>query len=245
MVANGRMYESRVESLQSEVNRLTDQLRTEQERANFNEAGKKGLESQIHELTLRLEDLDHSKDSKKIVEKLKNRLHELEAELETEQRRSRDISSEIRKYQKQVHDYKNQYEDEHRLNSDLKDQNHTLLNKLNLLNKQIEEQVCTNFIFLQDKLKNWFLINTLIIFLLNISILLLTGWCIEHHNEQVPQGSGAVGRLGKKGRQGGREQCFSHQTRQYCCGTGSYSSGRFHHGKNAWRFQKYVSQQEH
>ena len=144
MIANGRLYESKVDSLQSELNRLADQLKAETERANFNEAGKKGLESQIHELTLKLGDLEHGKDSKRIVEKLKTRLHELEVELDLEQRRGRDISAEIRKYQKQAHDYKLQYEEEHRLNVDLKDQNHSLLNKLNLLNKQIEEQVKIN-----------------------------------------------------------------------------------------------------
>ena len=141
MIANGRMYESKVETLQSEVNRLNDLLKAEQERANSCEANKKGLESHIHELNIRLEDLEHSKDNKKTIDKLKNRLHELEVELDLEQRKSRDISSEIRKYQKQAQDYKLQYEDEHRLNSELKDQNHSLLNKLNLLNKQIEEQV--------------------------------------------------------------------------------------------------------
>ena len=69
-----RTAEERADHLQNELNRLSDQLRGEHEKYSNSESARKSLEVQIKEITIRLEEAESTKDGKKTLAKLQNRV---------------------------------------------------------------------------------------------------------------------------------------------------------------------------
>ena len=69
-------------------------------------------------------------------------LHEVEAEVENETRRGRDLATENRKLQRQLAEQKNQSEADRRQVSELAEQCHALQQRVNTLKRQLQEAVC-------------------------------------------------------------------------------------------------------
>ena len=65
----------------------------------------------------------------------------MEAELEAEQRRSRDLANEVRKLQRLLAEQKQQTEDERRLATEANEQINQLQNRVKTLKRQLEEAV--------------------------------------------------------------------------------------------------------
>jgi predicted nuclease with TOPRIM domain len=68
-------------------------------------------------------------------------IRELEAELDAEQRRGRDLAGELRKLQRLLAEQKQQTEDERRLASEANEQINQLQNRVKTLKRQLEEAV--------------------------------------------------------------------------------------------------------
>lgn len=73
-LASRRSAEERAEKLALEVSRLNDQVRREQESYASLEQTRKQLEVQIREITIRLEEVESSKDGRKTLVKLQSRV---------------------------------------------------------------------------------------------------------------------------------------------------------------------------
>ena len=70
-------------------------------------------------------------------------LHDVEAELEAEQRRGRDLVAENRKLARLLQELKVQFDEEHRLIIELTDQNNLYANSIKVLKRQLLEAVRT------------------------------------------------------------------------------------------------------
>lgn len=68
-------------------------------------------------------------------------LHEVEAELENEARKGRDLAAENRKLQRQLAEQKNQSESDRRQVSEITEQCHALYQRVKTLKRQLEEAV--------------------------------------------------------------------------------------------------------
>ena len=68
-------------------------------------------------------------------------LHDVEAELEAEQRRGRDVVAENRKLARLLQELRAQAEEDHRLATELQDTVNTLTLKINTLKRQLLEAV--------------------------------------------------------------------------------------------------------
>lgn len=84
--------------------RLADELRAEQDHAQTQEKLRKALETQIKELQVRLDEAEANalKGGKKVIQKLEQRVRELENELDGEQRRHADAQKNLRKAERRI-----------------------------------------------------------------------------------------------------------------------------------------------
>lgn len=84
--------------------RLADELRAEQDHAQTQEKLRKALETQIKELQVRLDEAEANalKGGKKAIQKLEQRVRELENELDGEQRRHADAQKNLRKSERRI-----------------------------------------------------------------------------------------------------------------------------------------------
>lgn len=84
--------------------RLADELRAEQDHAQTQEKLRKALESQIKDLQVRLDEAEANalKGGKKAIQKLEQRVRELENELDGEQRRHADAQKNLRKSERRI-----------------------------------------------------------------------------------------------------------------------------------------------
>jgi myosin heavy chain 6/7 len=103
-------------------------------------------ELQVKELQVRLDEAEASalKGGKKVIQKLEQRVRELETELEAEQRRYQETDKVLRKQDKRLKDIALQYEEDRKTNEQYKDTIEKLQQKVNTYKRQVEEAVSTN-----------------------------------------------------------------------------------------------------
>ena len=90
---------------------LADELRSEQETAQKLENEKRDQEAKVKDLHIQLDDAETSaiKWGKKMIQKMEARGRELEAELDSEQRRCGDAHKNLRKAERGVKEYTFRY----------------------------------------------------------------------------------------------------------------------------------------
>ncbi len=96
--------EDSVRKALADVQRCTDELRQEQEHAAASEKARKLLDQQVRDLQERLDQAEAQalKSGKKIIQKLEHRIHELESELEVEQKNKEEILKEVKKNDRKI-----------------------------------------------------------------------------------------------------------------------------------------------
>lgn len=136
-----RELEELADRLKSELNRLTEELRNEQERAGRAEEERRQMEAGMRQLATQMQELETQahKEGKRLVAKLQARLHEVEFELDAEQRRGRDCLAENKKVQRLLQEQRTQFEDLQRTNAQLIDQVNALQIKLKTTIRQLSE----------------------------------------------------------------------------------------------------------
>jgi myosin heavy chain 6/7 len=98
---------------------------------------------QIKDLQARLDESEANalKGGKKIIQKLEQRVRELETELESEQRKYQETDKLVRKQDKRLKDLALQYEEDRKTNDQYRDTIEKLQQKINTYKRQVEEAV--------------------------------------------------------------------------------------------------------
>ncbi|KAL3314200.1 hypothetical protein Ciccas_007185 [Cichlidogyrus casuarinus] len=133
--------EDRANRLNAEVMRLADELRQEQENYKHAESLRKQLEIEIREITVKLEEAEaySTREGRRMVQKLQARVRELEAEYESESRRSKEALANSRKYERQFRELQTQAEDDRRMVIELQDLLDKTQMKMKAYKRQLEE----------------------------------------------------------------------------------------------------------
>lgn len=127
--------------------RLADELRAEQDHAQTQEKLRKALETQIKELQVRLDEAEQNalKGGKKAIQKLEQRVRELENELDGEQRRHADAQKNLRKAERRIKELSFQAEEDRKNHERIQDLVDKLQQKIKTYKRQIEEAVSFTF----------------------------------------------------------------------------------------------------
>ncbi|XP_057329262.1 myosin heavy chain, muscle isoform X10 [Microplitis mediator] len=121
--------------------RLADELRAEQDHAQTQEKLRKALEAQIKELQVRLDEAEANalKGGKKAIQKLEQRVRELENELDGEQRRHADALKNLRKAERRIKELSFQADEDRKNHERMQDLVDKLQQKIKTYKRQIEE----------------------------------------------------------------------------------------------------------
>ncbi|PSN34122.1 Myosin heavy chain [Blattella germanica] len=121
--------------------RLADELRAEQDHAQTQEKLRKALETQIKELQVRLDEAESNalKGGKKAIQKLEQRVRELENELDGEQRRHADAQKNLRKSERRIKELSFQGDEDRKNHERMQDLVDKLQQKIKTYKRQIEE----------------------------------------------------------------------------------------------------------
>ncbi|RZB40752.1 myosin heavy chain, muscle isoform X13 [Asbolus verrucosus] len=121
--------------------RLADELRAEQDHAQTQEKLRKALETQIKDLQVRLDEAEANalKGGKKMIQKLEQRVRELENELDGEQRRHADAQKNLRKSERRIKELSFQAEEDRKNHERMQDLVDKLQQKIKTYKRQIEE----------------------------------------------------------------------------------------------------------
>ncbi|KJH43074.1 myosin head [Dictyocaulus viviparus] len=121
--------------------RLAEELRQEQEHSMHVERIRKGLEVQIKEMQIRLDEAEAAalKGGKKIIAQLEQRIRNLEQELDGEQRRHQETDKNWRKSERRVKEVEFQLEEDKKNQERLTELIDKLQAKLKVFKRQVEE----------------------------------------------------------------------------------------------------------
>uniref|UniRef100_A0AC34GH48 Myosin tail domain-containing protein n=1 Tax=Panagrolaimus sp. ES5 TaxID=591445 RepID=A0AC34GH48_9BILA len=121
--------------------RLAEELRQEQEHSQHVDRLRRGLEQQIKEMQVRLDEAEAAalKGGKKIIAKLEERIRSLEQELDGEQRRHAETDKQARKAERRFRELDFQVEEDKKNAERLTDLIDKLQGKLKVYKRQVEE----------------------------------------------------------------------------------------------------------
>jgi chromosome segregation ATPase len=121
--------------------RLAEELRQEQEHSMHVERMRKGLEQQIKDMQVRLDEAEAAalKGGKKIIAKLEQRIRELEGELDGEQRKGQDAMKTVGKQDRRMRELQFQIDEDKKNQDRLQDLVEKLTQKVKVSKRQVEE----------------------------------------------------------------------------------------------------------
>merc|ERR550532_1633902 len=133
--------EQGAKSAAMETARINEELRQSQAHSEGIEKQRRTLDNQVKELQTRMEEVEaHAqKTGKKIIQKLEQRVRELEVELDNEQRRHSETTKNIRKVERRVKDLESTVEDDKRQQARLQAQADTAAAQTKVVKSQLEE----------------------------------------------------------------------------------------------------------
>ncbi|XP_028310620.1 myosin-4-like isoform X2 [Gouania willdenowi] len=120
---------------------MAEELKKEQDTSAHLERMKKNLEVTVKDLQQRLDEAENLalKGGKKEMQKLENKIRDLENELEAEQKRTGEASKGLRKYERKIKDLGYQFEEEKKNSVRLQDLVNNLQLKVKAYKRQCEE----------------------------------------------------------------------------------------------------------
>ncbi|XP_033941657.1 uncharacterized protein [Pseudochaenichthys georgianus] len=138
IVQEARNAEEKAKKAITDAAMMAEELKKEQDTSAHLERMKKNLEVAVKDLQHRLDEAENlaMKGGKKQLQKLESRVHELEAEVEAEQRRGVDAVKGVRKYERRVKELTYQTEEDKKNVARLQD----LVDKLQLKVKAYKRQ---------------------------------------------------------------------------------------------------------
>ncbi|XP_071040141.1 myosin heavy chain, muscle isoform X4 [Parasteatoda tepidariorum] len=141
MLNEAKSSEEKAKKAMVDAARLADELRAEQEHAQQQEKMRKAMEAQIKELQVRLDEAEAAalKGGKKIIQKLEQKVRELETELDNEQRRHSEAAKNVRKSERRVKELQFQADEDRKNHERMQDLVDKLQQKIKTYKRQIEE----------------------------------------------------------------------------------------------------------
>merc|ERR1712077_153719 len=116
MLCESRIAEDKAKKAMIDAARLADELRAEQETAQGMERNRRGLEYQVKDMQTKLDEAEQlaMKGGRKVVQRLEQRLRELEGQLDEEQRRLVDGQKNQRRVDRRIKELTFQQEEDHK-----------------------------------------------------------------------------------------------------------------------------------
>ncbi|KAJ4937654.1 hypothetical protein JOQ06_002286 [Pogonophryne albipinna] len=141
IVQEARNAEEKAKKAITDAAMMAEELKKEQDTSAHLERMKKNLEVAVKDLQHRLDEAENlaMKGGKKQLQKLESRVHELEAEVEAEQRRGVDAVKGVRKYERRVKELTYQTEEDKKNVARLQDLVDKLQLKVKAYKRQAEE----------------------------------------------------------------------------------------------------------
>ncbi|XP_050734450.1 myosin heavy chain, muscle-like [Eriocheir sinensis] len=141
MMNEAKNSEEKAKKAMVDAARLADELRAEQEHGQAQEKIRKGLETSVKELQLKLEDSENyvSKTGKKAMSKLETRIRELECQLDDEARRHSDAQKNLRRCERRIKELTFQADEDKKNHERMQDLVDKLQQKIKTYKRQIEE----------------------------------------------------------------------------------------------------------
>jgi len=136
-----RAAEENAKKAMLDATRLSDELRSSLDHAQSIEKMRRALETQVKELQAHLDESEASalKGGKKSIQKLEQRIRELEVELDTEQRRYVEADKNFRKQDRRLKELTMQTEEEQKNSERLSSMIENLNQKIKTYKRQVEE----------------------------------------------------------------------------------------------------------
>ena len=133
--------EDRAKKFMMDAARLAEELRAEQDNAVVIEKERREMEARAKDLQVQLDDAETNaiKWGRKMVAKLESRGRELEAELDSEQRRCGDAAKNFRKAERMIREYTFKADEDKKNSEKLQDLIEKLQQQIKTYKKQIEE----------------------------------------------------------------------------------------------------------
>jgi len=141
MLNEAKNSEEKAKKAMVDAARLADELRAEQEHAQNQEKMRKGLEIQVKELQVQLEEVEANaiKATKKTIAKLEGRVKELESLYDDEARRHADAQKNLRKCERRIKELTFQSDEDKKNHERMQDLVDSLQQKIKTYKRQIEE----------------------------------------------------------------------------------------------------------
>ena len=141
MLNEAKNSEEKAKKAMVDAARLADELRAEQEHAASQERMRKSMEQQIKELQIRLDEAEAAalKGGKKLIQKLEQKVRELEQEFEVEQRRHGEAAKNSRRNERRVKELQFQADEDRKNHERIQDLVDKLQQKIKTYKRQIEE----------------------------------------------------------------------------------------------------------
>merc|ERR1719237_1963692 len=141
MVGEAGMSEDKAQRAMADAARLADELRQEQEIAMGLERDKKLLEAQVKDCQNRVDEAEQNalKGGKKAMAKMETRIHELESEMDAENRRCTDAQKNLRKSERHIKELTYQQDEDGKNHERMQALIDQLQGKIKSYKKQIEE----------------------------------------------------------------------------------------------------------
>merc|ERR1712168_1334527 len=141
MLNEAKNSEEKAKKAMVDAARLADELRAVQEHAHAQEKMRKGLESHIKELQVRVDEAEGNalKASKKQIVSLEGRVRELESSLDDESHRHADAQKNLRKCERRIKELTFQSDEDKKNYERMQDLVDKLQQKIKTYKRQIEE----------------------------------------------------------------------------------------------------------
>ena len=141
MAQEAQLSEEKAKKAMVDAARLADELRGEQDIAQFLEKDRKLLECQIKDIQQRLDDAETNalKGGKKAMNKMDTRIRELESELDAENRRFGDAIKNLRKSERRIKELAFSSDEDRKNHERMQALIDQLQGKIRSFKKQIEE----------------------------------------------------------------------------------------------------------
>jgi len=141
MSAEAKLSEEKARSAMIDAARLADELRAEQELAMNFERDRKLLDAQVKDSSAQLDEAEQNalKGGKKAMAKMDTRIRELEASLDSENRRLADAQKNLRKSERRIAELTYQQEEDRKNHERMQGLIDELQSKVRSYKKQIEE----------------------------------------------------------------------------------------------------------
>jgi len=141
MLGESRIAEEKAKKAMIDAARLADELRTEQENAQFSEKNRRALDFQVKDMQTTLDEAEQLavKGGRKVTSRLEQKIKDLEGQLDEEQRRLVDAQKSHRRTERRVKELMFSQDEDCKNHERMQELVDKLQNKVKSYKKQIEE----------------------------------------------------------------------------------------------------------